>query len=101
MSESYCPDRGDVVWFSCLPHSGHELAGDRPALVISPKAYNQKTGIGQINFKGQSLVNMSASEMRKIRGNKIAMIFQEPMTSLNPVFTIGDQIHQFVDHILS
>lgn len=52
---------------------------------------------GQINFNGKSLVNMSAGEMRKIRGNKIAMIFQEPMTSLNPVFTIGNQIEEVVE----
>jgi oligopeptide/dipeptide ABC transporter ATP-binding protein len=52
---------------------------------------------GQILFEGKSLVNMSASEMRKIRGNKIAMIFQEPMTSLNPVFTIGNQIEEVIE----
>lgn len=51
---------------------------------------------GQILFNGKSLVNMEPSEMRKIRGNKIAMIFQEPMTSLNPVFTIGNQIEEVV-----
>ena len=43
--ESYCPDRGDVVWVSFSPQSGHEQAGDRPALVLSPKDYNQKTGL--------------------------------------------------------
>lgn len=52
---------------------------------------------GHILFKGKSLVNLEASEMRKIRGNKIAMIFQEPMTSLNPVFTIGNQIEEVVE----
>jgi ABC-type dipeptide/oligopeptide/nickel transport system ATPase component len=52
---------------------------------------------GQILFNGKSLVNMPAGEMRKIRGNKIAMIFQEPMTSLNPVFTIGNQIEEVIE----
>ncbi len=52
---------------------------------------------GQILFQGKSLVNMDAAEMRKIRGNKIAMIFQEPMTSLNPVFTIGNQIEEVIE----
>ncbi len=47
---------------------------------------------GQINYKGRDLLKLSAAEMRKIRGNEISMIFQEPMTSLNPVFTIGNQI---------
>jgi oligopeptide/dipeptide ABC transporter ATP-binding protein len=58
---------------------------------------------GSIEFKGQNLLDLSYREMRKIRGNEISMIFQEPMTSLNPVFTIGMQImepimlHQNVD----
>jgi oligopeptide/dipeptide ABC transporter ATP-binding protein len=52
---------------------------------------------GQILFNGKSLVNLPANEMRKIRGNKIAMIFQEPMTSLNPVFTIGNQIEEVIE----
>ncbi len=47
---------------------------------------------GQMLFQGQDLVKVSESEMRKIRGNKISMIFQEPMTSLNPVFKVGYQI---------
>ncbi|MEK9854110.1 MAG: ABC transporter ATP-binding protein, partial [Rhodobiaceae bacterium] len=47
---------------------------------------------GMINFKGEDLVTASDSRMRQIRGNEISMIFQEPMTSLNPVFTIGRQI---------
>ncbi|HWP46885.1 MAG TPA: ABC transporter ATP-binding protein [Candidatus Limnocylindrales bacterium] len=51
---------------------------------------------GQILFKGQDLLKLSNSEMRKIRGNEISMIFQEPMTSLNPVFTIGNQIAEAI-----
>lgn len=51
---------------------------------------------GEILFNGRDLVKLSPSEMRKIRGNDISMIFQEPMTSLNPVFTIGDQIMEAV-----
>jgi peptide/nickel transport system ATP-binding protein len=47
---------------------------------------------GEILFEGKDLLKLSDSEMRKVRGNKISMIFQEPMTSLNPVFTVGDQI---------
>ena len=41
----YVPDRGDIVWLRFSPQAGHEQAGHRPALVISPKAYNQKTGL--------------------------------------------------------
>jgi peptide/nickel transport system ATP-binding protein/oligopeptide transport system ATP-binding protein len=47
---------------------------------------------GQVFFRGKDLLKLSEKQMRGIRGNNISMIFQEPMTSLNPVFTIGDQI---------
>lgn len=43
--QNYIPDRGDFVWISLSPTSGHEQAGRRPALVISPKSYNRKTGL--------------------------------------------------------
>ncbi len=51
---------------------------------------------GEILFKGQDLAVLSQEEMRKIRGGDIAMIFQEPMSALNPVFPIGDQIAEAV-----
>ncbi len=47
---------------------------------------------GQVLFRGEDLLKLNGEEMRKVRGNEISMVFQEPMTSLNPVFTIGDQI---------
>ncbi|GBC61828.1 ABC transporter ATP-binding protein [Desulfonema ishimotonii] len=47
---------------------------------------------GAIRFKGDDLLQLSPAEMRKVRGDRISMIFQEPMTSLNPVYTIGRQI---------
>ncbi len=47
---------------------------------------------GRVMFDGQDLLTLPPAAMRDIRGNRIAMIFQEPMTSLNPVFTVGDQI---------
>jgi len=51
---------------------------------------------GEIFFKGHNLLSLPDEEMRKIRGNEISMIFQEPMTSLNPVFTIGSQIAEAI-----
>ena len=51
---------------------------------------------GRIRFRGNDLLGMSDSDMRGVRGNDIAMIFQEPMTSLNPVFTCGFQIDEAV-----
>jgi len=69
-------------------------------LIASPPG--QVVG-GEILFDGKDLLKLKEKEMEKVRGNDIAMIFQEPMTSLNPVFTVGDQImeailfHQKVD----
>jgi len=51
---------------------------------------------GEILFQGRNLLKMGAEEMRKIRGNRIAMIFQEPMTSLNPVLRVGEQIAEAI-----
>ena len=57
-----------------------------PARVIS----------GEINFEGKTLTSLPESEMLKIRGDKISMIFQDPMTALNPVLRIGDQISEVI-----
>ena len=51
---------------------------------------------GKIFFDGEDLLTKSQRQMQKIRGNKISMIFQDPMTALNPVFTVGDQIAEVV-----
>jgi oligopeptide/dipeptide ABC transporter ATP-binding protein len=51
---------------------------------------------GEIFFQGEDLLKKSAAQMREVRGNKISMIFQEPMTSLNPVYTIGQQITESI-----
>ena len=51
---------------------------------------------GEIRFRGKNLLGVSEKEMRRIRGNDIAMIFQEPMTALNPVYTVGNQIVEAV-----
>ncbi len=51
---------------------------------------------GEIIFKDRDLLKLPDPEMRKVRGNEIAMVFQEPMTSLNPVYTVGDQISEAV-----
>ena len=46
VTTSYVPDRGDIVWLNFDPQSGHEQKGKRPAIVISPKEYNEKVGLG-------------------------------------------------------
>ncbi|MFD1037294.1 ABC transporter ATP-binding protein [Virgibacillus byunsanensis] len=63
-----------------------QLVPDPPGKIIG----------GEINFKGENLLNKKEEQMRKIRGNEISMIFQEPMTSLNPVYTVGEQIAEAI-----
>lgn len=60
-------------------------------LNLIPKPAGKKTE-GQILFEGKDVFSMKERQLREIRGNKIAMIFQNPLTSLNPVFTVGEQI---------
>ena len=61
-------------------------------LVASPGKITK----GEIRFKDRNLAELSEREMRHVRGNDIAMVFQEPMTSLNPVFKIGDQVAEAI-----
>ena len=51
---------------------------------------------GEILFEGRDLVKLSEAQMRRIRGNRISMIFQEPMTSLNPTYPVGDQVGEVI-----
>jgi oligopeptide/dipeptide ABC transporter ATP-binding protein len=62
---------------------------------LLPKSTGRIVG-GEIRFQARDLASLPEQEMRRIRGNEISMIFQEPMTSLNPVMTIGDQIAETV-----
>ncbi len=62
---------------------------------LLPKGIGKITG-GEIKFEGKNIENYSSDDMNKIRGKDISMIFQEPMTSLNPVFTIGSQIQEII-----
>ena len=55
-----------------------------------------KVESGEILWKGRNLLKLHDEELRKIRGGEIAMIFQDPMTSLNPVFTIGQQVGEMI-----
>lgn len=88
------------VSFSVMPSQTFALVGESGCgksitalslmrLVPQPQGKIVK---GKISFNGQNLLQLSQRRMRDIRGNRIAMIFQEPMTSLNPVFTVGYQI---------
>ncbi|MDE3793621.1 ABC transporter ATP-binding protein [Sinorhizobium meliloti] len=63
---------------------------------LLPK-HSARTIGGEVLFHGRNLLNLPEREMRKIRGDKIAMIFQDPMTSLNPVYTVGRQIAEAIE----
>lgn len=64
-------------------------------ILSSPPAFIES---GKIIFKGQNLLSLKEKEMQKIRGKEISMIFQDPMSTLNPVFTVGQQIMNVVRH---
>jgi oligopeptide transport system ATP-binding protein len=74
-----------VTMLSCL-----KLIASPPGEIVSGKAY----------FKGKDLLTMGTEEIRKVRGSRISMVFQDPMTSLNPVITIGKQLAEpLVEHL--
>lgn len=88
------------VDFELEEGSSHGLVGETGAgkttmakgiMGLTPKPYG-KIKSGEILYHGKDLLKMSTKELRKIRGEHISMIFQDPMTSLNPVITVGDQI---------
>ena len=81
-----------VVGESGCGKSVHALSIMR--LVPSPPG---RTVAGEVIFDGEDLLKMDDAEMRNIRGNRIAMVFQEPMTSLNPVLTIGRQLTETLE----
>ena len=63
---------------------------------LLPKVSGRITG-GELMFNGEDLVKAAEEDMRKVRGEKISMIFQDPMTSLNPVLTVGNQIGEALE----
>jgi len=71
---------------SVTAHSIIQLIPEPPGKIVG----------GKIFFDGTDLLELSERQMRRIRGNRISMIFQEPMTSLNPVFTVGEQVGEVI-----
>jgi oligopeptide/dipeptide ABC transporter ATP-binding protein len=92
---SYTVDRGETVAIVGESGSG-KTAGALSILRLIPDPPGRITE-GQIVFAGRDLLRLSEEEIRQVRGSDIGMIFQEPMTSLNPVLTIGRQITETIE----
>ena len=110
LSVTFSVDEGDVHAVSNVSYDIHEgktlaVVGESgcgksvtalSVLGLIPQPPGRITS-GQVLFNGEKLLDATPAQMRKIRGNDIAMIFQEPMTSLNPVYTVGAQIVEAVE----
>ena len=89
---SFTLDKGKILGIVGESGSGKSVtAASLMQILVSPGKI--KPG-SSVVFEGEELIGMKEKELRKIRGDKIAMIFQDPMTALNPVFTIGHQMQE-------
>jgi oligopeptide/dipeptide ABC transporter ATP-binding protein len=86
---SFSVDKGEVVSLVGESGSGKSITALSTIRLLAHPAH---VAAGRILFEGKDLLPLSEAEMRRIRGDRIAMIFQEPMSSLNPALTIGEQI---------
>ena len=86
---SFSVSRGEILALVGESGCGKSLTGLAILGLLPPGI---KIFKGEINFKGRDLTRLSFEEYRQVRGAEIAIIFQDPMTALNPVFTVGDQI---------
>jgi oligopeptide/dipeptide ABC transporter ATP-binding protein len=86
---SFHVDRGELLSLVGESGCGKSMTALSIMRLVAPPG---KIVAGEVLFDGRDLLKLSPAEIRDVRGNDIAMIFQDPMTSLNPVFTIGEQI---------
>src|SRR5207244_8832704 len=92
---SYTVDPGETVAIVGESGSGKSVSA-LSVLRLIPDPPGRITQ-GQVLFAGRDLMKLSEEEMRQVRGSEIGMVFQEPMTSLNPVLTIGRQITETIE----
>ena len=91
---SFTIDKGETVGIVGESGCGKSVTA-MSILRLIPQPPGRIVG-GEIRFKGRDLATMPIDQLRKVRGNEISVIFQEPMTSLNPVYTVGDQIMEAI-----
>ena len=87
---SFSVQRGAILGIVGESGCGKSVTSQSILRLIGQKKHEEISG--EVNFEGENLLELSEAEMRRIRGNKIAYIAQDPMTSLNPVYTVGNQI---------
>ena len=90
---SFTIDRGEVLGLVGESGCGKSVTSLSIMRLVPPPG---RIAAGRVVFEGEDLLAKDAEAMRRVRGARIAMVFQEPMTSLNPVFSIGDQISSAV-----
>ncbi len=90
---SFTVREGEVLAIVGESGSGKSVAALSVLRLLQPPG---RVVAGEVRYKGQDLLALSSREMRDVRGNHVSMIFQEPMTSLNPVFTIEDQLTESI-----
>ena len=88
-------DRGKVIGIVGESGCGKSVTATSIMRLVSPSVCEIDEN-SQILFEGEDLSKASEARMRKVRGNEISMIFQEPMSSLNPVYRIGDQMLEMI-----
>lgn len=100
-TKSYVPDRGELIWISLQPTEGHEQSGRRPALVISPKSYNRKTGLcvlcpGTRQAKGYAFEVNVADE-----GESASVVLSDHLRSVDWKARKAERIKRVSDNALA